>query len=1104
VDAALLAGSAPAGEARSRRIADRLIAGPLLTLALGACAALPVIAAAGRALHEGYQPVADRGIIATRAFDVFSSHTPLVGQYSFAGAVTGKLTYSLGPMLYWLLAPAAHIGAPASFVLTMAAVNVACVLGAVALARRRGGVWLALAAAVGIAVMCRSIAANNFYDVWNPSAGLFPLLALIFLCWSLAAGEYRLLPLTILLGSFELQCEDAFVPPALAALAVGLGGLALWWFQGRRARRPISERPAPPRTVWRWVLAAVLVLCACWAPTVVDQVAHSGNAGKVIEAASERHSPLGPTVGVHAVVRTLGLKPWWLQRVGYPFQRKYDVRHAQGALASASAALMVAWLVLAIALAVRRRRRSDAAGATLALTLCAAVWSVAEATPSTPKFLAETLGYTLWSATTVGMFAWLLTVRTLATLSCADRSKIGQRIAHAVSQLAERARARSRAATVAAASFAAVALAAVAGAAGAAAGRSDEHAFEFHALSVINAHLGAVPRGHSVFLNARLDGLITPLRPEMTYDLRRRGVRALGNGAYLRTGHWYERSEHRYDYIVWAYDDNRLPVPGARVIAHAHITSGGRTHTVTVALSRAEPAGRPVIKVKRPPRGASAPARRDAPARSAAVAQLTPGAAIAWSAPGALGGCAAGGPRAAFPSQGPSDPTGPGAIVWLTDSSACAAGVRSVAVFPPRLEVAEVGAGARVLAQRTQSIAVGAATLLGTVGASLGRVAVALHPLAREASIVLQGRTSEALAPALRGAGELAIARAYLGDVAVATVEPRAISVRVQRWFERGFEASRRFAIAAGPVTGLTVTLDYRADVLVAWQQSGSIYAHILRASGVAQATQRVGASAPDPQLRALVSDNDHGMLAWSSSERSRGKAMTRVEVALSQAGVRFVAPRRLATFDDPIGAGLMDGSLQLVRLSTENVLLAWTARESGHYVVRTAPAVFAASRPSTLLSDPTSDAVLADLATGPAGEAIALWRQASAETAFSRDAQLWAARVTIQRGDSPVSSSPGAVAGAHAVADATLAVDPASDRPLAVWRSIGAQPRIEYAVGSGASGYHPRATVAAVAPPHGTQTHWLHIALAALALVALALTALWLRARSRRTAERK
>jgi len=568
-----------------------VLSGPVLTLALGACAALPLIAAAVRALHEGWQPVADRGIIATRSYDVLSSHMPLVGQYSFAGSVTGKLTYSFGPMLYWLLAPAAHYGAPASFVLTMAAVNAGSVVCAVALARRRGGLLLAALAAVGIGLMCRSLAANNFYDIWNPSAGLFPLLALVFVCWSLACGELRLLPLAALLGSFELQCEDAFVPPALAALGIGLAGAALWHL--RRRGEP-GEPPAAsgrargdPRRARVWVAAALVVAVLCWTPALIDQVSGMGNIGHVLAAAGERRAPLGATVGLRAVSRTVGVTPWWLTRPRNPFMRKFDVRRAVPTTTSVSAALILTWLLVAVALALRRGRTDLVAGATLALALCAAVFSVADATPSTPHFLAETLGYTLWSATAIGMFTWLMALWALLVLS-----GLAPRLSRAGEALRERigsSRAGGRRRSLALAALAALALAAAGGAAGAAAGEPDEHAFEFAALREINARLGAVPRGHTVLLNAKLDGLITPLRPELTYELRRRGVRALGVGAYLRTGHWYERAEHSYDYVVWVYDNRRLPAPGARVIAVAHIAKKGREHTVEVAISPAPP-----------------------------------------------------------------------------------------------------------------------------------------------------------------------------------------------------------------------------------------------------------------------------------------------------------------------------------------------------------------------------------------------------------------------------------------------------------------------------------------------------------------------------------
>src|SRR5439155_1476755 len=143
--------------------------------------------------------------------------------------------------------------------------------------------------------------------------------------------------------------------------------------------------------------------------------------------------------------------------------------------------------------------------------------------------LAETLGYTLWSATTVGMFVWLMALCAAVVLSGADtllaRGAIG------LARRTGRQPVAGRAIGPALAGAVALALAALAGGAGARAGQPDEHAFEFAALKTINARLGAVPRGHSVYLNARLDGLITPLRPELTYDLRRRGVRALGVGA---------------------------------------------------------------------------------------------------------------------------------------------------------------------------------------------------------------------------------------------------------------------------------------------------------------------------------------------------------------------------------------------------------------------------------------------------------------------------------------------------------------------------------------------------------------------------------------------
>ncbi len=219
---------------------------PLLALAAGLAAAIPVIAATVKAVQAGWVPVADRGIIATRAHDVLTSHMPLVGQYTLAGEVTGQVTHSLGPMLFWLLALPAHHGSATGMTVTMGALNTLSIVGCVALARRRGGRVLMVMTALAIALMCQSLAAETFHDVWNPSAGLFPFTLLIFLCWSLACGEYRLLPLTVLVASFVVQTHLTYLPPTLALLAVGFGGLTSRWIARRRRGAAVADTGAPP------------------------------------------------------------------------------------------------------------------------------------------------------------------------------------------------------------------------------------------------------------------------------------------------------------------------------------------------------------------------------------------------------------------------------------------------------------------------------------------------------------------------------------------------------------------------------------------------------------------------------------------------------------------------------------------------------------------------------------------------------------------------------------------------------------------------------------------------------------------------------------------
>src|SRR5947209_15078823 len=126
------------------------------TLLAGLAVALPISVSTIRGVAAGVVPTGDRAIIALRAYDVFSSHTPLLGQYSASTVLGRHVVHSPGPMLYWLLALPARFGPASSPALVMAIVNVLAVIAVVALARRRGGNGLMLAAAAAIVLLTRS------------------------------------------------------------------------------------------------------------------------------------------------------------------------------------------------------------------------------------------------------------------------------------------------------------------------------------------------------------------------------------------------------------------------------------------------------------------------------------------------------------------------------------------------------------------------------------------------------------------------------------------------------------------------------------------------------------------------------------------------------------------------------------------------------------------------------------------------------------------------------------------------------------------------------------------------------------------------------------
>ena len=571
-----------------------------LTLLAGLAAAVPVLVAGGRAVADGWLPVADQGRIASSAYEVFTSHTPLVGPYSLASLVIGRTVHDLGPLLYWLVALPARFGGPAAITLTMTAFNAVAIVGSVWLARRRGGTALMLLAAIAIALMCRSFGSEALHGIFNPAAALFGLLLLCFVCWSLACGDRWMLPLAALLASFVVQCHLGYVAPALGLLAIGVIGLFVSRHQPADVRGEGAQRVrAGGGTLWRPALATFVVAVVCWTPPVVDQITHSpGNLGVVVSATGARGRTEGAAVGWRVLARAVGIPPRWLRaperaavdprgnQLGpfsggdYGDTRLRDVWRPLSALGTVTALLVLGALAFAILAALRLRRRDVVAAAAIGAVLCASFAVLASATPARSV---DSLGYTLWWGSLVGMWTWLVVAWSYASLARSWTSRRGALPSPGSARLIRYVRRGSLAAATAALLAAGVSVAL--------GQRADAHQPEFAALRTISARLDRrVHRGTAVLLTQR-GFAVLPLAPFVKYSLRRHGVHVVGYEGRTRIGPAYELRRGRYDLAVEVTEARRPGLAHAAVLARVRLPAApwlpgaGTARVITVAVA---------------------------------------------------------------------------------------------------------------------------------------------------------------------------------------------------------------------------------------------------------------------------------------------------------------------------------------------------------------------------------------------------------------------------------------------------------------------------------------------------------------------------------------
>lgn len=421
-----------------------------------------------------------------------------------------------------------------------------------------------------------------------------------------------------------------------------------------------------------------------------------------------------------------------------------------------------------------------------------------------------------------------------------------------------------------------------------------------------------------------------------------------------------------------------------------------------------------------------------------------------WSVPAKLSDCAANPVvRVVFPSDKPNQATGQGAIVWSA-TSACPGGP-GARVAP--LAASDV-AGAPIVPRSASGEPIAPRGQIAASGAPHGQIAIAgTSPGTTGAGLLIQGTASGPFAPLKTSGGfaaPLALDTAYLGDMAVASSPAGArggdaLNVHVERFYARDFtrNVSAR-APGGGPVQALTVAMDFRGEALAAWAQRGTIYARLIPNKGPARPLQRLGSAGSDPQISALLSDDNRAIVAWAG----RRGAQTSVYIDRSAPGVRFRAPQLLERFRNPDGLTSPAGSPSLVRLSTESVLLAWAGSAAGHWVVRTAPVDLNGVLSVGTIAAPGADALLAALAPGPVDDALVLWTEPLPTRAGQPDMArqaIFAARGTEVGGGRASFDEPEQVDAPGPVSDATVAFDPTSDRAVLAWQ--GEAGTIDYSI---------------------------------------------------------
>lgn len=356
-------------------------------------AEVPFLAVVIAEITRVWRPYGDDAVVAWRSYDVFSSHSPLVGQFT-QSFVSAHPPYDLGPAEYWLLAlpvrlDTVHGALWGAALVCVLAIGLA-IEAAWSVARFPGAAAISLA----VVVLVGTYSAVALDPIWNPYFGAVFLLATLATGWATATGNLRWFPALVVTASISAQSHLVFAIPAVA-VAVGASLLGVATIGRRRAV-----------AAGRWVVGGLLAGVALWVVPFIEQLTgHPGNISVLL--ANTGQSRVGISTGLRAIWTFARPLPEWWHSAAVPATSSVaSTNHFVATLATGSAvdgvAVLVALAVIAVLAAIAGRRLLCAAATVSVLVALSTAWSIGQL-PAPQISRLSYLDVVLWP---VGMIVW--------------------------------------------------------------------------------------------------------------------------------------------------------------------------------------------------------------------------------------------------------------------------------------------------------------------------------------------------------------------------------------------------------------------------------------------------------------------------------------------------------------------------------------------------------------------------------------------------------------------------------------------------------------------------------------------------------------------------